>query len=85
MTMKKLWPGLMGIFCVALAGCNTLNNNYSPLVSSGSNYDRNSVCANLRQQLQFNADKGYAATNMGSNQVQQQQLLAAYQANGCDK
>lgn len=83
--MKKFWAALMGILCLVLTGCNTMNSNYSPLVSSGDNYDRNSVCANLRQQIQFNADKGYAATNMGASQVQQQQLLAAYQANGCDK
>lgn len=83
--MKKLLLGLIGLSTLALSGCNTMNNNYAPLTPSGSNYNRGTVCDNLRQQIQFNADKGYAATNMGSNQVQQQQLLASYQANGCDK
>lgn len=83
--MKKL---LLGLFCpvfVLLTGCNTLNNNYAPLTPSGGNYNRNSVCENLRQQIGFNADRGYNTTNMGPGQVQQQQLLASYQANGCDK
>ena len=80
--MKKI------LFCLitfALTGCNTMNSNYSALTPSGGSYNRNTVCDNLRQQIEFNADKGYRATNMGSNQVQQQQLLASYQANGCDK
>ncbi|MBY0545317.1 MAG: hypothetical protein K2Q14_07210 [Gammaproteobacteria bacterium] len=83
--MKKLLIGLSCSTFVLLTGCNTLNNNYSALTPSGGNYNRNSVCENLRQQIEFNADRGYGTTNMGASQVQQQQLLASYQANGCDK
>lgn len=83
--MKKLLLGFICLSCFALAGCNTTNSNYAPLTPSGGSYNRSTVCENLRQQIEFNADKGYAATNMGPGQVQQQQLLASYQANGCDK
>ncbi|NNM60448.1 MAG: hypothetical protein HKM04_11630 [Legionellales bacterium] len=83
--MKKLLPGLICLFAVLLSGCKTMNSNYSALTPSGDNYNRNSVCDNLRQQIEFNADRGYSTTNMGAGQVQQQQLLASYQANGCDK
>lgn len=83
--MKKLLPGLIALCCLALAGCNTMNNTYSALTPSGNNYNRSTVCENLRQQIGFNADQGYSTTNMGAGQMQQQQLLASYQANGCDK
>jgi hypothetical protein len=83
--MKKLLLSFVCLSCFALAGCNTTNSTYSALSPSGNNYNRSAVCENLRQQIGFNADQGYAATNMGPKQVQQQQLLAAYQANGCDK
>ncbi len=66
---------------VLLAGCS---NQTSPTDSFGQ-YNRQSVCANLSQQLQFNKDQGYQATNQGANQIQYQQLLASYKANGCDK
>ncbi|MFN7097514.1 MAG: hypothetical protein ACK4PR_08150 [Gammaproteobacteria bacterium] len=83
--MKKLFYGLICVACVMLAGCKTMNSTYSVLSPSGNNYNRSTVCENLRQQIGFNADQGYSATNLGPGQVQQQQLLAAYQANGCDK
>jgi hypothetical protein len=53
--------------------------------SPGSSYNRSDVCTNLTRQIQFKQDQGYNATNQGPGQMQQQQLLAAYRANGCDK
>lgn len=75
--------GLSFLLCatVLLAACS---NQTSPTDSFGQ-YNRQSVCANLSQQLQFTKDQGYQATNQGASQIRNQQLLASYKANGCDK
>lgn len=70
---------------ILLSACSNNNSAYSILTSPGTSYDRSKVCANLTQQIGFLNDQGYNATNQGPGQVQQQQLLAAYKANGCDK
>lgn len=80
---KRLLATVM--LSLTLVGCSQMPSTYSALTPSGSSYNRSKVCDNLRQQIGFNADQGYGATNMGPKQVQQQQLLMAYQANGCDK
>ena len=83
--MKKLSLSLLTLGLVSLTACSHMPSTYSALTPSNGNYNRSQVCENLRQQIGFNADQGYGSTNMGAKQVQQQQLLAAYQANGCDK
>ncbi len=79
--MKGFGISLLLGATVLLAACS---NQTSPTDSFGQ-YNRQSVCANLSQQLQFNRDQGYQATNQGANQIYNQQLLASYKANGCDK
>ena len=79
--MKQLGSLLILATTVLLAACS--NQTSSP--NSFGQYNRQSVCANLSQQLQFNRDQGYMVTNQGADQIRNQQLLASYKANGCDK
>ncbi len=74
------------LICVSfLTACTTDTNGYSLFDTPGASYNRSDVCANLTRQIQFNQDQGYNVTNQGEGQMQQQQILAAYRANGCDK
>jgi len=79
--MKYMGLVLLLSMTLGLAACSnqtTANDPFGP-------YNRQSVCANLSQQLQFNRDQGYQVTNQGADQIRNQQLLASYRANGCDK
>ncbi len=84
--MKKGLFGLLLTSSILLAACTTDTNGYSLFdTPKNGNYNRSDVCANLTRQIQFNQDQGYNTTNQGVGQIQQQQILAAYRANGCDK
>jgi hypothetical protein len=80
-TMKCIGLSFLLGITVLLVGCSSQTAPSDPF----GQYNRQSVCANLSQQLQFNNDRGYQATNQGASQIQYQQLLASYKANGCDK
>lgn len=83
--MRRSIFGLMMVgTLVLLCGCHTFLTDASDPSGIG-NYDRQSVCANLTEQIEFLQDQGYNATNQGASQVQMQQLMARYKANGCDK
>jgi len=67
-----------------VAGCNSDTAAASSPTGVG-HYDRQAVCTNLSRQISFMQDQGYNMTNQGAGQVQMQQLMARYKANGCDK
>jgi hypothetical protein len=81
--MKLQFFTIIGIVMI-LSGCNTLMSDASDPAGLG-NYDRQSMCNNLTRQIEFMQDQGYNTTNQGASQVQMQQLMARYKANGCDK
>ena len=74
------------ILCISclLSAC-TSDSAAATDPSGVGNYDRQAVCDNLSRQIGFLQDQGYNATNQGASQVQMQQLMARYKANGCDK
>lgn len=75
---------LLSMSLLGLTGCLTTNSSAEDPSGIG-HYDRSAVCTNLTKQIEFMQDQGYNITNQGASQVQMQQLMARYKANGCDK
>lgn len=80
----KLTILLVTLSTLMLAACSTTDSAASDPSGVGG-YDRQAVCDNLTNQVNYMRDQGYNTTNQGASQVQMQQLMARYKANGCDK
>ena len=80
----KIRVSLLVLLIAFLSAC-TDNSAAATDPSGVGHYDRQAVCDNLSRQIGFLQDQGYNATNQGASQVQMQQLMARYKANGCDK
>jgi len=75
---------LVTLSTLVLTACNTTGST-APDPSGVGGYDRQAICDNLSNQISYMRDQGYNVTNQGASQVQMQQLMARYKANGCDK
>ena len=80
----KLTMVLVTLSTLFLTACSSTSSSAADPSGVGS-YDRQTICDNLTNQINYMRDQGYNVTNQGASQVEMQQLMARYKANGCDK